>query len=93
MGFGFRSVAVDDSPGDNAWVVWVYAANSDGLAEKVNVTVAGAGICTGQDNYYVAIVGIINRGLDIVKIRRAVIVDGDCPRPARNRKEYTNPDE
>jgi hypothetical protein len=105
MGVRFRSVtvddsrgddawivwAVDDSRGDDAWIVWVSASDSDGFAKKLNIAVAIARVCTGKDNYYIAIIGIINRGLNIVKIRRPIIINrnyspraGTYPRQKNN---------
>jgi hypothetical protein len=34
----------DDCCGDNVWVVGVGAADGDGFAEEINVSVAGAGV-------------------------------------------------
>jgi hypothetical protein len=91
MGVRFRSVTVDDSRGDDACIVWVSASDSDGFAKKLNIAVAGARICAGQDNYYIAVVGIVDCGLDIVKIRRPIIINGNySPRAGTHPRQKNN---
>jgi hypothetical protein len=67
-----RAVAVDNCGGDDLRVVWVGATNCYGLAEKVDIAVAAAGICAGLDFNNVARVGVVDCCLDIIKISRTI---------------------
>ena len=77
---------VDECCGDDAGVIWVGAADGDSPSAKVDVVGGGISICAGEDNYYITVVGIVDSGLDIVKIRRAIVVNGDCPCPTGGRQ-------
>jgi len=48
-------------------VVWVYRANGNGLAVWIDVVIAGTGVNSWLEDYYVAVVcvvyGVLNRGI------------------------------
>jgi hypothetical protein len=81
------ALAVDHACCDYIRVVRVSASNGDGLAEEVNIAVALAGVCSGKDNHYVAVVGIVDCGLDIVEIRKPIVINGDHLPTTRNGKK------
>lgn len=85
------TIAVDDSCSDYVRVVRGNTSDRDGFAEEVNIVVAFAGICAGEDDDNIAIIGIVDCCLDIVEIRRAVIIDGDYFGLSGDGQEQANP--
>ncbi len=65
-------------------VVWVGAADGDGLALKVDIAIAGASVYAGLDFNNIAVVGIINGCLDVGELRGAIVIDSDYSRLAGN---------
>jgi hypothetical protein len=84
------NLAIYYRSGDNIRVIWVNTADGDRFALKVNITIAKAGVYAGLDFNYIAIVGIVNGCLDVVKIRRGIVIDGDCPRLTGNCQKQTS---
>jgi hypothetical protein len=70
----------------------IFAADSNGLAFEINIAVASAYIYAIGCNYRVAVIGIIDSCLDIVKIRGAIVIDvnsfcgGGCREANRQEK-------
>jgi hypothetical protein len=77
-------VAVNYRCSDKARVLGKKALDSDGLAQKIDVPVAGPCICAGEDIDKVAIVGFVNCRLNVVEIGHAVIVDDEYLRLTGN---------
>jgi len=93
VGVVFCPVAIDDRIVDDVRVVWVCAADGDGLALKVDITIALAGISTWLDFDNITIVRIIYCCLDVVEICGAIIVNGDYPCLAGNGHQKVNKSE
>jgi hypothetical protein len=55
VGVFFRSLAIDNRASYDICVVWVGAADGDGLASKIDITVAVAGICARCDDDPIAV--------------------------------------
>ncbi len=64
MRVGVGRLAVDDGCRNDVWVVGVGASDGNGLAEKVDVPVAGAGVGAGDYDNCIAIMGCIDCLLD-----------------------------
>jgi hypothetical protein len=63
------------------------ALDGDGLAQEIYIPVTSTGIYAGEDIDKVAIVGIINCSLNVIEIGRAIVVDDEYLRLARNGQE------
>ncbi|MCJ7728705.1 MAG: hypothetical protein MUO27_02320 [Sedimentisphaerales bacterium] len=55
----------------------IFAADSNGLAFEINIAVASACIYAIGCNYRIAVIGIIYCHLNVVKIRRTVVIDSN----------------
>ena len=84
MWFRFCAVTIYDRSCHNIGVIGVCAADRDSSAAKVHISIAIAGVSAGFNLYDVAVIGIVNCRLDIIKIRRAIVINGDCSCPAGN---------
>jgi hypothetical protein len=69
-----------------------FASESYRFSEKVDVTIAITGVGTVGDDYFVTIIGIVDRGLNIIEICRTVIVDSDssCLRANNKNQAHAN---
>jgi hypothetical protein len=76
-------------------VAATYAADGDSFAEKVDVAVTGSGVDARSDDDYVAVVGVVDRSLNIVEVRRSVAVYryNSCPRWHHKRQAHKNEDQ
>lgn len=74
--FRFCAVAINDCSCNDIGVVGVDTANSNSFAEKIYVSVSITGISADFDLYDIIVVGIVDCRLNIVKIGRAVVIDG-----------------
>jgi hypothetical protein len=63
---------------DNTVSGAILAAEGNGLAFEINIPVAVAAVGPVSNKNRITIVGIINRRLDVVEIRRIVVINGDC---------------
>ena len=45
--------------------------------EEINIVVAGAGVCSGEDEDDIAAGGIVNSGLNVIEIVRPLFIDDD----------------
>jgi hypothetical protein len=77
MWFLFCAIAVDNSGGDNIWVVRIFASDGDSPAIKVDIAIAVTGIFIWADHDDIAIDGGINCGLDVIEISVAIVIDVD----------------
>jgi hypothetical protein len=80
----FCAIAVDYCSSDYIGVIWVCASDGDGLAEKVNVSVTRTGVSSGLNFNNIATICIIDCRLDIIEIRRAIVINGDSAALAGN---------
>jgi hypothetical protein len=69
--------AEDERSGDDVGVVGLSRADGDSLAFEVDVSISGPGVCSGLDFDGVAVVGIIDCGLDVAEIGGVIVVNGD----------------
>jgi hypothetical protein len=81
------AITIDNCMGDEVRVCRVNASDSDGFAEEVDIAVAGAGVRAGEDNDKIAVAGIINCRLNIIKIIRPIVINDDYFRPTGNSQE------
>jgi hypothetical protein len=77
MWISFCAITVNDCGGNYVGVIWVSAADGDGFAKKVNIPIAIAGICAVSNKNRIAIIGIINSGLNVIEIRGFIVIYGD----------------
>ena len=70
-------IAVDDSGGDNVWIVRVCTADGDGFALEIDIPVAISGVCAGIDHDGIAMIRIVDCRLDVTEIRWSIIIDVD----------------
>jgi hypothetical protein len=76
----FATLAVNSRFRHNIRIIWVSAANGDRLGFEVYVSVATSGVGAGIDDNRIAVVGIVNCGLDCIEIGCAIVIDGDYSR-------------
>jgi hypothetical protein len=86
-------LAVDNRRRHDVWVVGVCAAHGEAFALEGDVAIAIAGVGAIGDNYFVTVIGIVNRGLNIVEICRTVVVDSDSSRLRANNKNQAGANE
>jgi hypothetical protein len=84
MRVGLGTVAVNYCCSDYAGELGGDALDGDGFAEEINIAVSGAGVCSGEDVYNVAIGGIVDCGLDVIEIVGPIVVNDDYRRGAGN---------
>lgn len=77
MGLIRRAVAIDDSSSNNIGVIGVYTANRDGFTVKINIPVALTAVYAGLYHNNVFVGGGVYCRLNVVKIRRPIVVNGD----------------
>ncbi len=63
----FAAVAVDDCCSYNVGIVWICAAEPDGLACEINIPVSLASVRADTDQNHITIIGIVNCSLDVVE--------------------------
>jgi len=72
MIFSFCTVAV------NYAIFWaIFAAHRNRSAEKVNISVAIAGINTVSDKNRITVIGIVDGRLNVIKLRSAIVINVD----------------
>jgi hypothetical protein len=72
--FGLCPVAVNDRCSDDVGVIRVSAADSDSIAFEVYITIASASICARSNFNDIAIVGVVDCGLDVAEICWAIVI-------------------
>jgi hypothetical protein len=77
MWISFCAIAVDDCGGNYVGVIWVNAADCYSPAAKVNIPISIAGINPVSNDYGIAVIGIIDSGLNVVEIRRLIVINVD----------------
>ncbi len=80
MGVCFRAIAVNYRSSNYIRVIWVNTVDGNCFAEEVDIPVTVAGVYSGLDFNDVTVVGIIDSGLNVVEIRRVIVIDGDYSR-------------
>jgi hypothetical protein len=70
------------------------ASDGDAFSEKVDTTVAIAGVGTIGNDDFVSISGIVDGGLNVIEICRTIVIDSDSSRLRGNNKNqaHTNED-
>jgi hypothetical protein len=53
-------------------------------------SVPGSGVSAGLDFDCVAVVGVVDSGLDVTEIGGRIVIDGDCPRLTGNCQKQTS---
>jgi len=77
---GVGSLSVYYCGSDDAGIIWVDASDGYGFTLEVDITASQPDISAGLDFDCIAIVCIVNSGLDVVEIGwRAIVIDGDRP--------------
>src|SRR4030042_2019121 len=61
------SLTINNRLGDNAGVCWDGASDSYGFPEEIDISVAWACVCAGEDKDKIAIAGIVNCILNVIK--------------------------
>ena len=85
-----RALAANDSRSNDNRIICINAPDSDGLAEKVDVPVAIAGVCSGLDFDNIAVIGIVDCRLDVVEICGVIVINSDYPGTAWNGCQQAN---
>jgi hypothetical protein len=92
MSVRIAAIAVNDRGGDDVGVVWVNASDCDGLAEEVDVSISGASVRAGLDFDNIAVIRIVNCRLNVIEIRRPIVIDIDdvshSNRAAERKQKY-----
>ena len=73
----YSGIAVNYRCRNYIWVVWICVADGYCFSEEVYVTITWTGIGSGLNFDDIAVDSMIDGGLDIVEIGRAIVVDGD----------------
>jgi galactitol-specific phosphotransferase system IIB component len=68
---------IDNRSANHRRVVRVRSADGNGLSQKVDIAVSHANVRTGLDFNGIAVICIVDSGLDSEEIRRAVIVNSN----------------
>jgi hypothetical protein len=87
--FCFGAPAVNYGMRDDGRIVRIYTPYGDRLSFEIDVAVAVAGVSTVSYNYGIPVIGVVDCRLNVVKIRGAIIIDGDYPSQAWNCKKQT----
>lgn len=93
MGLCFCAVAVYNYGGDYVGVIGVDTPDRYGKTVKIDVAVAPAAVYAAADNDDIAVVGIVDCCLNVIKISYPIATNDDCLRATGSYQKYKDKNE